>query len=153
MEKKYSIYKISSQLFGDKIYIGSTSLKLNKRFNLHKSNYKRYLCGLCNFVMSFEIIKLDDAKIELIEQVSKDNILDREKHYIKSLNCINKYVPNRKSQEYYQDKKNDILKRMKQYYLDNKEIIKQKKRDYYNNNKEMISIKRKQKKEINKLSI
>ena len=69
MENKYingKIYKISSSQC-DKIYIGSTYLPLQKRLTKHLDCYKCYLNGKAHYVSSFDIVKYDDHKIELLE--------------------------------------------------------------------------------------
>jgi len=61
------IYKIISNET-TKYYIGSTTINLEKRLSGHKNSYKRFLNGYTydNF-SSFELLKLGDVKIELIE--------------------------------------------------------------------------------------
>ena len=60
------IYKIIDNTNG-KIYIGSTCKTLKHRLSGHERDYKRFLKGIYNNVSSFDIIKNDDYKIELIE--------------------------------------------------------------------------------------
>lgn len=83
------IYKITSSQT-DLIYIGSTVEKLNLRFAHHKHQFKKNING----TKSKEILKYDDAKIELIESYpcnSKEDLFKREREYIKSLNCVNNH--------------------------------------------------------------
>ena len=61
------VYKLESPST-EKVYIGSTSKSLCKRLADHKYDYKRYQAGKYNYVSSFEIIKLPDAGIMLLEQ-------------------------------------------------------------------------------------
>ena len=61
------IYKICSNLT-DKIYIGSTTQTLAKRLYHHVSQYTSYNIDNSKvYVSSFEIIKLEDYYISLIE--------------------------------------------------------------------------------------
>ena len=61
------IYKLVSQQT-DKIYIGSTKDKLCKRIAGHKYKYKKWLNdNTKGFLTSFEIVKFDDCKIELLK--------------------------------------------------------------------------------------
>jgi hypothetical protein len=61
------IYTIRSNQ-SDKYYIGSTCSPLNKRLYEHKRSYKRYLDGKLKMkTASYEIVKFDDAYIELLE--------------------------------------------------------------------------------------
>ena len=66
---EYKIYKIVSSLT-DKIYIGSTKQKLEKRLSGHVSKYKAWSKLKNNnlpYITSFDIVQLDDYEIELIE--------------------------------------------------------------------------------------
>ena len=94
METGY-VYKITSPLT-DKIYIGSTTTPLDKRLSEHKSKYKGYLTGKGNNVSSFQIIKLGECKIELIENVvfdDKKQLRNKERYYIENTaNIINKNI-------------------------------------------------------------
>ena len=67
------IYKITSSQC-DKFYIGSTTQTLIARLKQHKSNYKIYIeKNIGNYLTSFEIVKFDDAIIELIKNVKCEN--------------------------------------------------------------------------------
>ena len=95
------IYKIESYL-GDKIYIGSTTKKyLSQRMDTHRTDYKRWKNGLYNFVTSFTIFEeygIENCNIVLLELFpceSKDMLHSREAHYIRTLKCVNKCIPNR----------------------------------------------------------
>ena len=61
------IYKISSSKC-DGCYIGSTTQTLAKRFGKHRVNYRAYLKGKQRYTTSYEIVKHDDAKIELLHE-------------------------------------------------------------------------------------
>ena len=91
------IYKIVDNT-NNNIYIGSTcESTLSKRLSKHKSDYKRYVDKGIKYISSFDIIKNDNYKIELIEDVSCENkyeLHDRERYWIENINCINKYKPN-----------------------------------------------------------
>ena len=68
-QNKYNdskIYKIVDNTNGN-IYIGSTAQTLKERLNNHKHNYKKYLIGKFHYVASFDILKNNDYKIELLE--------------------------------------------------------------------------------------
>jgi len=74
------IYKLTSKQT-DKIYVGSTIQTLNKRLTNH-------ICDMKNvnlYMSSGEILKYDDAIIELIEDYpcdSKTELEKREQHYM-----------------------------------------------------------------------
>ena len=104
-------------------YIGSTTNKyLSTRLAIHKSDYNRFLDGKRNYITSFEIIKTNDYKIELIEKFpcgSKDELCAREGHFIRTMECVNKVIPDRTKKEWYQD--NPEYK--KQYRENNREQV------------------------------
>ena len=52
----------------DKIYIGSTTQLLCKRLGDHKANYKQFLITEKMHMSSVELLKYDDAYIELISE-------------------------------------------------------------------------------------
>ena len=89
------IYKIVDNT-NQNVYIGSTCKTLNQRLSKHKSDYKMFLKGLYNNVKSFDIIKNNDFKIELLEKCNiktKQELLARERFYIVNNNCLNKNIP------------------------------------------------------------
>ena len=129
------IYKIEA-LNGDDgdIYIGSTTKQyLSQRISNHRYHYKKRKMQKFNNCTSFKVFDkygVDNCKITLLETVnvnSKDELLSRESHYIKKLNCVNKYVPNRTLKEYYEENKDEILVKKKTYYDKNVNEILEKK--------------------------
>jgi hypothetical protein len=135
----------------DKYYIGSTTQALCKRLSLHNSNYKRYLKGTSELVTSFEIIKLGDAYIELLEAYPCGNRMEltkREGELIRQYkhDIVNKRVEGRNNRQYYEDNQVQISEQKKQYYSENKEQIKK----YLQNNKFQIAEKAKQYRQANK---
>jgi hypothetical protein len=145
------IYKlISSQT--DKIYIGSTCKKyLSQRLTAHKNSYKLYLKNnTCDYITSFEILKLEDVEIILIETYpcnSKDELTARERHWMEQhkdiiINKVRPIINKEDKKEYY-----------KEYYEDNKEHKKEYYKQYCEANKEQIKEQRKQYREAHKESI
>jgi hypothetical protein len=122
------IYKISSPST-DSVYIGSTTKTIQQRLRQHKADYKRYLNKTKNYVTSYEIVKYDDAIIELLEKLEYENkieLYDREAYYIKLDNkSINRVIPNRTYKKYYEDNKEQIIEKKKQYAINNKQQIKE----------------------------
>ena len=126
------IYRIESDQT-DLVYYGSTTQSLAQRMSNHRSNYKRYQAGKYNYVKSFDILKFDDAKIVWVEDYpcdSKEKLEARERHYIKTMDCVNKCQPGRTDKEYKQDNKVIIAQKNKAYKQANKATIKQKAHDY-----------------------
>jgi hypothetical protein len=104
--QKSKIYKIESHL-GDKIYIGATCKDyLSQRFQAHKHDYRRWKNGKARKVNSYEIFDLygiDNCSIVLLEACpcdSKDEQNAKESFYIRTMDCVNKVIPDRKKEEY-----------------------------------------------------
>jgi len=127
--KVYKIEPIAEHLEGE-IYIGSTTKKyLSQRIDNHRSSYKRWKNGKTGRITVFDLFDkygIDNCKIYLLESVnanSKDEILAREGHYIRTLKCVNKCITGRTEKEYYNDNKVKLLEKRKGYYNDNKDKI------------------------------
>jgi len=121
--KDGKVYRLDC-LTTNKVYIGSTCYKnLSQRLSDHVSKFKRWKNGLKkNTITSFQIIEQGNYKISLIELFpcdSKDELTARESHYIRTIDCINKVIPDRTIEEY-----------RPQYYEKNKEIIKERSKKY-----------------------
>jgi hypothetical protein len=130
--KIYKIEPICDHDEGD-IYFGSTTKHyLSQRFDTHRSNYKRWKNNKCNKVQVFEVFDkygVSNCQIVLIETVNvetNDELLAREKHYIKSVKCVNKNIPGQTQKEYYLDNKEEINLYAKKYREENLEKLKEK---------------------------
>ena len=125
------IYKIECLTTG-LIYIGSTTKdRLSQRLVQHRCDYKKYKDGNYYFVTSFKVLENDNYIIGLLESVNcntKDELLAREGHYIKTLDCVNKHKMGRTKKEYYQDNKEHFLEKQNLYHEANKEKINEMKR-------------------------
>jgi hypothetical protein len=75
-------------------YIGSTTIPIERIFKKHINTYNSWKNGKSNFNTSFEILKYDDVRIELIEDYPcnyKEELENREGTYIQiGVNCVNK---------------------------------------------------------------
>jgi len=125
---KTKIYKIESHL-GDKIYVGSTARDyLSQRLQGHKNAYKRWKDKkddrlMTSFIL-FDEYGLDNCKIVLIESYpcnNKDEKNAREGHFIKELNCVNKFIAGRLPKEYKEDNKEKFQKYFKDLYQEKRE--------------------------------
>ena len=94
------IYKVFSTLDNSICYVGSTTQKyLSTRMGLHRNHYKAWKQNKVTKSMIFNIFDeygVDTCKIELLENVennNKENLLYRERHYMETLNCVNKNRP------------------------------------------------------------
>ena len=165
--KIYCIVPIVEHDEGD-VYIGSTAkYYLSQRMDTHRSNYQKWRVGYVKYTTTsfnlFDKYGVGNCKIVLLESVdakSKDELLAREAHYIKTMKCINKVIPLRTRQQYKEDNKERITEyrlsikeqtRLKdQEYRDkNKELLKIKSKQYYEKNKDLIKLKQQLKKEKN----
>lgn len=100
----YKIYKIVDNT-NDNIYIGITTQKyLCNRLSSHKYDKD---------CMSFEIIKNDDYKIELIEETDDKS---RERYWIENTECVNKQIPGRTKKQWNSDNKDKMTAYRKKHY-------------------------------------
>jgi len=143
------IYKIVSEYI-DKIYIGSTcEPTLSRRLSSHKKSYKRWLENKTTFITSFELLKLGEVSIILLENYkcnNKDELRAKERYYIE-LNkdiIVNKQIPLQTQKEYNYKNKDHLKKWNKEYRNDNKEKLSEQKKQYYIDNKEKILTGRKE---------
>jgi hypothetical protein len=140
------IYAIRSHQT-EEIYIGSSVQTLCVRLAGHRRDYKHYLKEGKKYVSSFEMLKHDDAYIELIENhpcLCREELHRKEGELIRNTpNCVNKCIAGRTKQEYdyehkdekkqyYEDNRDTIAQQQKQYYIDNK----QQKKQYYIDNRD-----------------
>lgn len=124
---KGKIYCIRS-LQTDKVYVGSTVETLSSRMSKHRYCYKKFLNSSEKYCSSFEILKYEDAYIELIKlyPCSCKSELEREEgQYIREMNCVNKRIAGRTKKEYTKEYKKDnkvkLAIRDKKYREENKE--------------------------------
>lgn len=95
------IYKLVCNTTGLQ-YIGSTTQPLFKRKHYHKLHYRTWLNGKSGFITSFKIIENNNYDIVLILEYPCENKIQlhrKEREYIESLECVNKYIPNRTAEE------------------------------------------------------
>ena len=148
------VYTIRSHLT-EKYYIGSTKQLLCKRMMGHKSNFKKYNENgpYKTYVSSYEILKLGDAYIELLELYpceTKELLKKREGELIRQhrANVVNISIAGRNQKEWGQDNKERVKERRTKYRNENKEKIKK----YFQDNSEVLKEKRKAKTEQEKLN-
>ena len=143
------IYKLVDNTNGN-VYIGSTCKPyLSSRLAQHKNDYKRYLIENYHYVTSFDILKNGEYDIVLLESCPCDDKMQlyaRERHYIETLKCINKYHPTRTYQEYRNENKEEINIKQMEHYNANKDVFKEK----YNQNKEAINTRRRELRKLKK---
>ena len=136
------IYKLVNTE-GTLTYIGSTTQTLAKRKSNHHESYKCWKNGKSSYVTSFKIFDVDEenCQIVLLEAYPCDSKIElekRERHYIETIECINKYRPTRSDKEYYEDNKEKIQRFQKQYREDNKDKFQVYEKQYREDNKEKM---------------
>ena len=142
--KVYKIEPLCEHDEGD-IYIGSTTKKyLSQRMDNHRNDYKRWKLGLCPLTTSyvlFDKYNVENCVIVLLDNVvanSKDELLAKEREYIKANKCVNRKIPLRLQKEYYDDNRDELLLKSKVYRSENLESLTMYQKDYYEKNKESI---------------
>ena len=158
------VYKIIAP--DETIYIGSTIQTLNERFGGHKRSFKalksgKNIRGTTVFEL-FEKYGVEECRIELIEAYpcdSKKDLEHREGEIIKTIDCVNKVVAGRTSEEYrldnaeklkdkfkqfYESNKPREIERVKQYYIENSDKVKERAKEYAKLNKEYIAERKKE---------
>jgi len=149
------IYKICSNLT-NKIYIGSTTQSIKQRLSEHVAHYKLYNKNNNDkYMSSYEIIKLGDYYVVLIEECNfnnKQQLENREGEIMKLNinNVINNRIAGRTLKEYQNDNKAQIKEYKKQYIIDNKEILAERSIQYRQDNKEILAEKKKEYRENNR---
>jgi hypothetical protein len=144
------IYSIRSP-HTEYIYIGSTIQSLSKRFSGHKGSYSSFIKkGVAQYCKCFDILKLGDAYIELIENFScdtKEQLLKKEGETIRQYKdiCVNKIINGRTIKEYREEHKDHIKDLHKKYREEHKDKIKKYREKYHNDNKDILKQKRKDK--------
>lgn len=136
------VYKIVDNTNGN-VYIGSTASQLLcQRLAQHRIAYNSYIDGKRKYYSAFDIIKNNDCEIVLLEEVkdcqNKEQLKQRERHYIETIECINRIKPIRTEQELieYQSKYGKIYRTANKEKL--KEYQKTYSKEYYKNNKEKL---------------
>jgi len=80
----FKIYKITCP-HTPRIYIGMTSRDLPRRLREHRNDWNKHQMGLYNYCSSFELMRLGDCEIHLIEDVETEShttVREREMFHI-----------------------------------------------------------------------
>jgi hypothetical protein len=138
--KNSKIYKL---YVGDLVYIGSTAQpRLSLRLGQHKNAYNKWVKDGKIYASSFELFKVGDPTIELIELFpcgSKDELRAHEGfHQRANPNCVNIRIEGRTHAEYYQANTQQIAEQKRAYYQANQQQIVEQKRVYYQENRQQI---------------
>ena len=119
----------------EKCYIGSTCEDLSKRLARHREKHRQHLRQKYRKVYVFELFDeygVENCKIELIENYpckSKEELLQREGHYIRSIECVNKKINGRTKKQYQEEHKEENKERCKEWARNNHEKLMQYRQD------------------------
>ena len=141
----YSIRSYHTEL----IYIGSTFGTLRQRLYSHKYDFKRFNLQKYHYVSSYEIVKYDDAFIELVEKYENVNKMELhrfEGQHIRQNKCVNKVIAGQTHKEYYFNNQEKLQPKYKMYRENNKD----KRKQYYEANIDKLQAKFKFYRENNK---
>lgn len=145
--QKGLIYKIvCNDTNIQEFYVGSTC-NFTKRKSTHKAKYQKEDCHYPIYKFIKDNGGWENWKMILIENFqcnSKLELEKREREIIESLKPqLNKSIPTRSYNEYYEVNREHYLDYKKQWYNENKEHMQEKQKEYYMNNKTDISQKKK----------
>ena len=130
------IYTVRCRTDNSLINVGSTTMPLSKRFQLHKTNKS---CALYKLIQEECNGDWSDWYIELYEEYPCDNkeqLNRREGEIQRELGTINKNKAGRTKKEYYYDNKDILLEYQNQYRSNNKDTIIEKTKKYNKENKD-----------------
>ena len=138
--KNSKIYKL---YVGDLVYIGSTAQpRLSLRLGQHKTEYNKWVKDGKIYASSFELFKVGDPTIELIELFpcgSKDELRAHEGfHQRANPNCVNIRIEGRTPAEYYQANAQQLGEQKRAYYQANAQQLLEQKMVYYQANRQQI---------------
>ena len=140
--KNAQIYTIRSHQT-EMVYVGSTCSPLYKRLYQHKRNYKNWLNKKYGYTASYEIVKFNDAYIELYEDYpcsSKRELNRREGQVMRETkNCVSKFIAGRSHKEWEKDNEKKLRQSRKEYYKNNKQQKLEYRKNYYEKNKQIIN--------------
>ena len=140
--RDYSQGKIYKIYINDLVYIGSRAQpRLSMRFGQHKNNYNQWVKNGKKYTASFELFKVGNPTIELIELFpcgSKDELNAREGYHQRATNCVNKNIAGRSHTEYYETNRQQLIEGMRAHYDANRQQLCEWQKVYYKANRQQI---------------
>ena len=130
--KIYKIIPVCEYEEGDVYYGSTTQIYLCGRMSNHRQTYKKWKNNEYHFITCFELFDkygIENCKIELVEElnnITREELLLRERYYIENFKCINKDRPIitkeevkiYKAEYHQQNKNNDEYKEKRKIYND-----------------------------------
>lgn len=126
------IYRIVCNETG-KQYIGSTTISLAARLSQHKKIFK---CQ--KNCTSRDVLEYNDFSIVLIEDYPcerKEQLLQRERFYIETMDCVNKKIPTRTAAEWYKENRERLIEKQMIWNNANKDKLREYQKTFRNKNK------------------
>lgn len=114
-------------------YIGSTTIPLVARLSYHRTLLKDGRSGTSKIVL-----ENNDYNIVLIEDYPcdrKEELLQKERFYIETMECVNKKVPMQTQKEWYEKNREELIERQKIWNNNNKDKLKEYQNTFKNKSK------------------
>ena len=134
------IYRILNYI-DDDCYVGSTTQPLSKRMAWHRREMNSQTKKDRLIYTKMRSVGVEHFYIELIEEfpcTNREQLLQREGHFIRELGTLNRIVAGRTKKQHYQDNKRCILGQQRQYYNEHKDVVLERNRVYREYNKDRI---------------
>lgn len=103
----------------DEVYIGATTQSLSLRMSGHRTDFKSQ-----KNITASRILQYPSAYIELIENFpcnSREELNQREGHYIRTMECVNKIISGRTDEEYANEHREYNRERSRIYYNEHRQ--------------------------------
>jgi len=137
------IYKIVCNTTGLTYYGSTIEPTLARRLAKHNGDYKKWKqSNGIRKAYSWKILENNNYEIVLVELYpcnSKDELHKRERFYIENNECVNKVIPTRSKQEYYEENKKKLNARHREYCEEHKQELKEKRKKYCEEHREEIN--------------
>lgn len=133
--KNSKIYRLVCNTTGNQ-YIGCTTSSLSIRLCQHKKSYydgKNNLTSLILINDNFSIILIEDYPCE-----RKEQLLQRQRYYIETMDCVNEVSPLKTHRDWYDENKEDYIARQKIWNSNNKEKLREYQKTFKNKSKGVI---------------
>lgn len=119
-----SIYALRNRT-SDDVYYGSTTKTLNERFRVHKAVHKEGKQKLT----ALRVLACPTAYIELVEEVSVEQMKERERWWIENHPCVNIQRPNGTYAEWYARNRERLIAKACEYQRINKDEVNRRARE------------------------
>jgi hypothetical protein len=141
--QKGKIYKLVCNLTGLTYYGSTCEPTLARRLSGHVCQFKGFKKGKkVRSITSIKVLEGDNYAIVLVELFpcdSKMQLHQRERYHIETNECVNKVIPTRSSEEWYQVNQSRLVGVRAEWYENNKESVAIQHAEYHAKNREHIS--------------